>query len=107
MDPSISWLQPEQEGPAKQLWLRIWQTQQESDNMNLKEGDSELETITNGYTTHRVGLMNGKTDKNATFSRRRKDNRPVTRSVHRKLSSDYGGCPWRQPNFPYQKGVVG
>ncbi|CAG9860616.1 unnamed protein product [Phyllotreta striolata] len=106
MDPSISWLQPEQEGPAKQLWLRIWQTQQESDNMNLKDGDVEVDSVINGFATHKVGLINGKTDKNAIHSRRRKD-RPASRSVHRKLSGDFGGCPWRKPKFSYPKGVMG
>lgn len=108
MDPSISWFQPEQEGPAKLLWFRIWQTQQELDNMNLKEGDGEMDTITNGFNTHNNLIMNGKTDKCNNFSqRRRKDNRPSTRPLNRRSVSDCGGCPWRQPKFAYQKGVMG
>ncbi|CAH1117234.1 unnamed protein product [Phaedon cochleariae] len=105
MDPSISWFQPEQEGPAKLLWLRIWQTQREFDNMNLKEGDNELETITNGFITHNNAIMNGKSEKTGAFTnnRRRKDSRVVSR----KQSVDYGGCPWRLCKFPYQRGVMG
>ncbi|XP_018562851.1 non-canonical poly(A) RNA polymerase protein Trf4-1 [Anoplophora glabripennis] len=108
MDPSISWFQPEQEGPAKLLWLRIWQTQQELDNMNLKEGDGDMDPITNGFNTHNNLIMNGKTDKCNNFAqRRRKDNRPSTRPLNRKSVSDCGGCPWRQPKFPYHRGVMG
>lgn len=106
MDPAITWFQPEQEGPAKQQWLRFWQTQQELDSMNLKETDSESETITNGFNTHNNVIMNGKTDKNVNFNRRRKDNRPI-RPLTRHFPSEYGGCPWRQLRFPYHRGVLG
>jgi hypothetical protein len=27
MDPKFGWLQPEQLGPAAELWLRVWETQ--------------------------------------------------------------------------------
>ncbi|KAG5899841.1 hypothetical protein JTB14_012312 [Gonioctena quinquepunctata] len=108
MDPSISWFQPEQEGPAKLLWLRIWQTQQEFDNMNLKEGDSEVETFTNGFTMHNTNIMNGKSDNNSTvLGRRRKDARPTSRMGNRKLADDHGGCPWRPFKYPYHRGVMG
>ncbi|CAG9837125.1 unnamed protein product [Diabrotica balteata] len=111
MDSSIYWLQPEQEGPAKHLWLRIWQTTQDSLNMNIKEGDSETETITNGYITHgnnKVGLMNGKTDKNATIARRRKEiNRPTSRGSFRKSSSEHVGNPWRPSKYLYRKTILG
>ncbi|KAJ8973046.1 hypothetical protein NQ317_011326 [Molorchus minor] len=108
MDPSISWFQPEQEGPAKNLWLRVWKTQQEFDNMNLKEGDGEMDTIANGFNTINSPMMNGKTDKTSNFAqRRRKDNRLTVRSSNRKFVPDCGGCPWRQPNFPYPKSILG
>lgn len=29
MDPAVAWFQEEQEGPAKRLWLSIWDTIQE------------------------------------------------------------------------------
>ncbi|KAJ8912839.1 hypothetical protein NQ315_007970 [Exocentrus adspersus] len=107
MDPSISWFQPEQEGPAKLLWFRIWQTQLELDNMNLKETDGEVESVSNGFNTHNNLIMNGKTDQANSFSRKRKDNRPTMRPLNRKSVSDCGGCPWRQPRFQYQRGVLG
>ena len=36
MDPKIGWYQPEQFGPAKDLWLNIWETGKEMDNLSLK-----------------------------------------------------------------------
>lgn len=37
MDPKIGWYQPEQFGPAKDLWLHIWETEKDLDNLNLKQ----------------------------------------------------------------------
>ncbi|XP_014236265.1 non-canonical poly(A) RNA polymerase PAPD5-like isoform X1 [Trichogramma pretiosum] len=36
MDPKIGWYQPEQLGPAKDLWLNIWETGKELDNLNIR-----------------------------------------------------------------------
>lgn len=107
MEPPISWYLPEQEGPAKALWLQIWQTQLRLENMNVKEGDSELDFAANGLNTHTNSVMNGKTDKGASFpNRRRKDNnRPTSRVITRKIPSDVH--PWRISGFPYQRGVMG
>ncbi|CAH0550289.1 unnamed protein product [Brassicogethes aeneus] len=110
MDPAISWSQPEQDGPAKLLWLRIWQTQQELESMNLKEGDSDVETFTNGFNNQNNAIVNGKMDKTtSSLNRRRKvenrtNNRPASR--HNRLIND-GECPWRAENYPYLKGVMG
>ncbi|EFA06387.1 terminal nucleotidyltransferase 4A isoform X1 [Tribolium castaneum] len=110
MDPSISWLQPEQEGPAKHLWLRIWQTQQELDSMNLKDVDSDPEFFPNGLSNH---IMNGKTDKSgSTFVQRRRkgDNRASTKMMSRhpqKVVGEFGGCPWRKDPHVYARGILG
>lgn len=110
MDPSISWLQPEQEGPAKQLWLRIWQTQQELDSMNIKDVDNDFEPFSNGFNGQ---IMNGKTDKNSSYAplrRRKGDNRASTKLMVRhpqKVVGEFGGCPWRRHQLPYGRGVVG
>lgn len=107
MDPAITWLQPEQEGPAKHQWLRYWQTQQELDNMNLKDGDNEGEPITNGFNTHNNSIMNGKGDKLVSYTnRRRRDNRLV-RPLNKNFAGDHGGCPWRLIKYPYNRGVLG
>lgn len=115
MDPSITWFQPEQEGPAKHLWLRLWQTQQEFDNMNLKELDSDVETFNNSMNTQNqtnTNLINGKSDKiNNFLPRRRKfENRASTRAMFRypeKVTGEHGGTPWRKPNFAYGPAVIG
>lgn len=101
---------PEQEGPAKVLWLRVWQTQQEIESMNLRDSDNDAEGITNGFNNHQNAIMNGKTDKSGNFTRARRtksDNRPSQRPLHRKFVTDYGGCPWRQEKYHYARGVVG
>lgn len=103
MDPAISWLQPEQDGPAKLLWVRIWQTQLELESLNLKENDSDMDGITNGFH-HTNREMNGKTDKSAIVSRRRKVD---YRSGNRHKSFNDGECPWRVSKFPYGLGVLG
>lgn len=36
MDPTIGWYQPEQFGPSKDLWLHIWETGKDLDNLNIK-----------------------------------------------------------------------
>lgn len=107
MDPAITWFQPEQEGPAKHQWLRFWQTQQELDNMNLKDGDNEVESLTNGFNLHNNSVMNGKGDKSLTFAnRRRRDIRHI-RPLGRNFAGAHGECPWRRPNYPYARGVIG
>ncbi|KAK9890976.1 hypothetical protein WA026_013313 [Henosepilachna vigintioctopunctata] len=112
MDPSNTWFPPEQEGPAKLLWLRIWQTQQELDRMNVNEGDIDIESFTNVINNQNTAVMNGKSDKsnNILPRRRRVDNRASTRFISRnpqKIVGEYGGCPWRQEHYNYGKGIIG
>ncbi|XP_066255404.1 terminal nucleotidyltransferase 4B-like isoform X1 [Euwallacea similis] len=108
MDSYFSWLMPEQEGPAKTLWMRVWQTQQDIEGMNLREGDNEADT--NGQTIPVV--VNGTVEINPNFGRSNKrsqiiDNRPSQRPSHRKFVTDFGGCPWRQDKYPYARGIIG
>lgn len=116
MDPSISWFQPEQEGPAKVLWLRLWQTQLEFDHLNVKDGDNDMESINNTLNTQNpnAGLINGKMEKGTTSMygprRRKLENRASTRGLNRhpdKFIGEFGGCPWRKENFTYGQGVIG
>ncbi|XP_025835721.1 non-canonical poly(A) RNA polymerase protein Trf4-1-like [Agrilus planipennis] len=115
MDPSLSWFQPEQEGPAKHLWLRLWQTQLEFDSMNLKEGDSDIESFGNSVNSQNltnISVLNGKNDKNNSLvPRRRKfENRASTKGMMRhpdKVVGEYGGTPWRIENYPYGRGIIG
>lgn len=115
MDPSISWFQQEQEGPAKLLWLRLWQTQLEFDNMNLKEGDNEMESINNAVNNQNqinAGVINGKSDKSNPFLLRRRkiENRASTRGLNlnpQKIVGEFGGCPWRRNDVIYGQGIIG
>ncbi|XP_008553783.1 terminal nucleotidyltransferase 4B [Microplitis demolitor] len=40
MDPTIGWYQPEQFGPAKDLWLEIWVAEKGLDSLTLKNENS-------------------------------------------------------------------
>ncbi|XP_031785013.1 non-canonical poly(A) RNA polymerase protein Trf4-1 isoform X1 [Nasonia vitripennis] len=40
MDPKIGWYQPEQYGPAKDLWLHIWETGRDLDTLSLKHDNN-------------------------------------------------------------------
>ena len=118
MDPAIGWFQPEQEGPAKDLWMRIWETQKGVDNMNIVDVNSPLSTKSHEYippdsTTNsedhssRVG-----TNCNNFFhrKRRKRENRASTYALnhnHAALLGDNGGCPWKNPNKSYSVGVIG
>lgn len=111
MDPSISWLQPEQDGPARRLWLRLWQTQQDLDGMNLKDAEDSTETLNNSINTAQNGV--GKTVDQfgqSRASQRKFENRASTRGMRRyphKIIEEYGGCLWRKPDFQYSRGVIG
>lgn len=110
MDPSISWFQPEQEGPAKHLWLRIWQTQQEFENMNVKDGDNDMESLNNVINAQ--NQLNGKNDKSGPFLQRRRkvENRASTRGMYQhpeRVVGEFGGCPWRKEGKVYSRGMVG
>lgn len=115
MDPCISWFQPEQEGPAKRLWLRIWQTQQDFENMNVKESDNDIETLNNVINAQNqtnANVINGKNDKSSSFlpRRRKVENRASTRGMFHQpdqVVGEFGGCPWRKDAYNYGKGVIG
>lgn len=119
MDPTIGWFQPEQEGPAKELWTRIWEAQKGIDTMNLadmthggvgaKTSDYlPFDSVTNGDDQSNRVTPNANTYYNRT--RRKRENRASTYGLNHNRSSlvgDHGGCPWRNPNKIYGQGVVG
>lgn len=115
MDPSIAWLQPEQDGPAKSVWLRVWTTQKDFDNMNITNGDCDTDSFNSCVTSNSqltLSLTNGvNSDKSMHYNRRRKiENRASTRGMnlnHDAIVGEFGGCPWRQKPFNYQRGVLG
>ncbi|XP_028173180.1 terminal nucleotidyltransferase 4A-like [Ostrinia furnacalis] len=113
MDPAVAWYQPEQEGPAKRLWLRIWETQSEIDKMNLKNLENANPNVNKAQDFIPIHDVNGESRNNNYFHPARRkinDNRASTFNLnknHDALIGEYGGCPWRIPNYPYKPGILG
>lgn len=123
MDPFTSWYQTDIDGPAKLLWLRIWQTQQELESMKVQESTTntiestcEIEQqFANGFLNpqHQIAMMfNGKMAPEKINNNRRlkTDQRLANKRTighNNRPAANNGGCPWRQVQFPYQKGVMG
>ncbi|XP_076032218.1 uncharacterized protein LOC143020007 isoform X2 [Oratosquilla oratoria] len=119
MDPNIGWFQPEQQGPARDLWARIWFTQQGLDNMNLN--DNNMNNTQDYIPINDTQQQNQRTNKNnlqqsATSNgyynrtKRKRENRASTYGFNQNqkvLIGQFGGCPWRTPNRTYDLGVVG
>lgn len=120
MDPSINWFQPEQEGPAKDLWLRLWQTQVELDNIHVKDPiiENDLEALNNSINNQHnqhlngtVGSVMGKSDRSGTslFRRKKVENRASVRGINKypDIIIQHGGCPWRRNDFLYSMDIQG
>ncbi|XP_063388029.1 non-canonical poly(A) RNA polymerase protein Trf4-1-like [Cydia fagiglandana] len=113
MDPAVAWYQPEQEGPAKRLWLRIWETQSEIDKMNLKNLENSNPNVNKAQDFIPINDVNGESRNNNYFNPARRkvnDNRASTFNLnknHDALIGEYGGCPWRIPNYKYKPGILG
>lgn len=108
MDPKIGWFQPEQEGPAKDFWTRIWDAHTGIDNLKIGVNDSNLSIknhelinfdITNGDSQTKRTQNNFNINTNPTA------NRASTYAMnknHASLIGINGGCPWRLPNRKYE-----
>lgn len=128
MDPSIGWYQPEQFGPAKDLWLHIWEAEKGLDILTSKYDVSSVSslmgnkilqdnTLTDSYSRtseDRVNpvnrLQHNSCNNYYNPSRRKNDNRASTYGMnynYNALVGAYGGCPWRMPKKYYSKGVIG
>lgn len=118
MDPAVAWFQEEQNGPAKRLWLAIWDTIQEMDQTQQQAVNS-IEN-NNPKTAKEMNLImdnnNGQTERTYYNPSRRKaastldSNRASTFNMNRyqaRLVGKHGGCPWRPSYFKYGRGVVG
>lgn len=119
MDPTIGWFQPEHEGPAKELWLRIWESlkptamptdmDKSSDQNNTKALDFiPLENDeTNRVAKNIPVIVNGV---NGHGHKRFRENIASTygMNVNRDiLIGRHGGTPWRTPGKTYLPGVLG
>ncbi|XP_067006314.1 terminal nucleotidyltransferase 4B isoform X2 [Anabrus simplex] len=119
MDPTIGWFQPEQEGPAKDLWTRIWEAEKGIDSMNLGgDGQHSTSNKTQDYipgdsVTNSDETLNRVNTNNQSYynrTRRKAENRASTYGMNYNrefLIGEHGGCPWRQQDKVYGVGVVG
>lgn len=120
MDPTIGWYQPEQFGPAKDLWLHIWEAEKGLDILTLKNDSSsnvmgmklQQDFISLDSLNSRTGdrMQHNTCSNYYNPSRRKGDNRASTYGMNYNydaLVGEYGGCPWRVPNKHYSKGVIG
>lgn len=119
MDPTIGWFQPEHEGPAKELWLRIWESlkptamptdMDKSEHINTKSLDF-IPLESNNDDNNRGGknnhILNGVT---VNGHKRVRENIASTygMNVNRDiLIGRHGGTPWRTPGKTYLPGVLG
>uniref|UniRef100_A0A1L8DWN9 polynucleotide adenylyltransferase n=1 Tax=Nyssomyia neivai TaxID=330878 RepID=A0A1L8DWN9_9DIPT len=120
MDPAVAWFQEEQNGPAKRIWMQIWDTISELDGnataitaeRQPPKGDGGA-TETNGATGGGGG--NNTLERNYYNPSRRKagstlDNKASTYNMNKfqeRLVGKHGGCPWRPHKFTYGRGVMG
>ncbi|KAG8273632.1 Non-canonical poly(A) RNA polymerase papd5 [Homalodisca vitripennis] len=114
MDPLLGWFQPEQEGPAKELWSRIWDAHTDLDNLkigsvnevnrgqdiilvdNLGNNDS---VVKRAQTNNIINNISVSTNRASTYAMNKN---------HAALIGIHGGCPWRSPNRVYDsRGIVG
>ena len=121
MDPSIGWYQPEQQGPAKDLWARIYYVCQQVNNMNVNDKNSEVKNSApdfislNGDNNGRNLAMNKNTTKyneNGYYNRtkRKRENLASTYDLNENkqfLIGQFGGCPWKNKQREYKKGIMG
>ncbi|KAL6113431.1 tent4b [Pungitius sinensis] len=71
MDPRIAWFQPEQRGPANNLWMQIWETTQGFGYLHVNnsyitgsQNTSSLKAIVNGASGALLADRNGALDTN-------------------------------------------
>lgn len=122
MDPCIGWYQPEQQGPARDLWARIIWVAQQVDNMNVNDRHSEANNATpdyislNGESIKSNSTNTSSTNANTTNNRyynptkRKRENLASTYDFNENqkyLIGQYGGCPWRRRQGKYDTAIVG
>ncbi|KAL1115085.1 hypothetical protein AAG570_007116 [Ranatra chinensis] len=97
MDPKIGWFQPEQEGPAKEFWNRIWNAYTSFEHVKAKylpETRKRTHAQANGLGHNNNNGMGAVWGTNWASTYGMNKNRKA-------LIGIYGGCPWRPPNKRY------
>lgn len=127
MDPAVAWFQEEQDGPAKRIWMTIWDTISEMDsstqtavnhlnnnNNNFEQHNHQTTTMTKG--NKELIIIDAANPNERTYynpSKRKGstiDNKASTFNMNKfqaRLVGKHGGCPWRPLNFRYGRGVIG
>ena len=123
MDAAVAWFQEEQDGPAKRLWMGIWETVSEMDSAVNSTNNTNANTITTSNSSNnleikskdsstQIGNGNGNNETNngilvnneKNYNPTRKkagstiDNKASTynmNKLHARLVGMHGGCPWR------------
>lgn len=112
MDPTIGWYQPEQLGPAEELWTKIWETQLgfESMEINNKAPDyipmcnANVEQIPTAY----MFQNGGKTVVNNYYNRVKRKRAENVASGNGSNENELNfGTPWRKPGKHYSHNVIG
>jgi hypothetical protein len=129
MDPKFGWLQPEQEGKAAELWLRVWEAQVGIAAMGLINGSSDHDNNipnANGrhpssYSTNAANGGNGNNNRNG-YSNGVQNGQSKVGKVDNNKARVYGpslgfhnrmhithqrGCPWMVPGKTYSRGPIG
>lgn len=133
MDSAVAWFQEEQDGPAKRIWMAIWDTISEMDhsnqtavnhininNNNNNNNSLEHQPPPHQTTTATIGKSNKdmiliETNERIYYNPSKRkgstiDNKASTFNMnkyHGRLVGKHGGCPWRPPNIHYGRGVLG
>lgn len=111
MDPAVAWFQEEQDGPAKRIWLNIWET--ELENIAAAQAQ-EAAAGKPAEKSNEIGGGGSGPNLDKTFNMNRKkqgsENRASTYNMNKnfqRLCGKYGGCPWRLKNYNYSRGIIG
>lgn len=108
MDPKLGWYQPEQCGPAKDLWERIWENQKPHQMApapaptNGEPGIGQPPDSTMPGTYTRKEGSNGGIGPQPNRARAYGIN-----SANQIKLAHNEGCPWLVPGKTYSRGVVG
>lgn len=114
MDPILGWFQPEQEGPAKDLWSRIWDAHTGLDNLKIGSGNEvsrgqdliTFDNVGNNDCVVKRAQTNNLNNNNSVSV-----NRASTYAMNKNratLIGVHGGHPWRPPNRTYDcRGIIG
>ncbi|BFZ19546.1 hypothetical protein BsWGS_22585 [Bradybaena similaris] len=114
MDPRIAWPPPEHLGLAHELWTRIWETIESTQDNNMERPTSTSDQKLQEYIPLDGQATDVDTLHKKQFSlqkRKRSENRACTYGLNFSSNTDIlkngGLTPWRRPNKPYGQGIIG